>query len=130
MIKALVVDNDTVFKNLLCKLLGSHGIQVVGIASNSDQAAILYQAIWPDVVLVDLSSEDKDKIETLSKIREIDSQAKLIVLSIFNSVDDIAQGQGRLIDAHVVKGSSAKEIVNTVKEVVSAKAQPAICGEE
>lgn len=117
-IKALVVDDDAVYQNLLCRLLGSRGIQVVGRASSLDQAALLYEATRPDVVLVGLSSVDRSSLEAVAKIKEVDRDAKIIVLSIFNSFDDVDQGEEKLVDAYVLKGSSAKEIVSTIKEVV------------
>ncbi len=119
MIKALVVDDDTVFQNLLSKLLGSHGIHVVGRASRLEQAIMLYEATWPDVVLIGLSSVDKDKLEGLSKIKELDPMAKVIVLSIFDSVEDVAHGAEALIDGYVIKGSSSRKIVSTVEGVIA-----------
>ncbi|HEY3375099.1 MAG TPA: response regulator [Candidatus Aquicultor sp.] len=118
MIKALVVDDDVVYQNLLCRLLGSRGIQVVGRASGMDQAALLYRATDPDVVLVGLSSVNRDSLSVLAKIREVDASAKVIVLSIFNSFDEVEKGEGELADAYLLKGSSAKDIVSTIRDVV------------
>lgn len=118
MIKALVVDDDVVYQNLLCRLLGSRGIQVVGRASSLDQAALLYKVIRPDVVLVGLSSVNRESVEALSRVKEVDPLAKVIVMSIFNSFEDIDLGPEKLIDAYILKGSSAKDIVRTIREVV------------
>jgi len=120
-IRALVVDEDIVYQNLLCRLLISHGIQIAGRASSLDQAVLLYKTECPDVVLVDLSAEIRDKLNVLLEIKEIDPLAKLIVLSIFNPFEDIAPDQSRLIDAYVIKGASAREIISTVREVVIGK---------
>lgn len=126
MVKALVVDGDNTFQNLLSKLLGSYGIEVIGRASSLQQLELLCQATSPDVVLVGLGSEgseEKEKLDALSAIKEINPSVKLIVLSILESFEFVSQGQHGLIDAYVAKGSTASEIVSTIKEVAQRGSQ-------
>lgn len=120
-IRALVVDEDVVYQNLLCRLLVLHGMKVVGKTSHLDQAVGIYHDVAPDVVLVDLSSDVESRVTRLFKIKEIDPVAKIIVFSILNFFDDIVQSRDGLIDAHIVKGSAAKEIVGTIHRVVKGK---------
>lgn len=117
MVKALVIDSDSIFQNILSKLLGSHGIEVTGRASSLEKIPLLLKATSPDVVLVGLGPDEKGKVEFLSTVKDADPSVKLIVLSIFDSFDYISRGNDRLIDAYIVKGSDAKEIVDTVKRV-------------
>ncbi len=118
-IKALVVDDDAVYQNLLCRLLGSRGIKVVGRATSLQQGVLLYKATKPDVVLVGVSSINRASLMALSTIKEVDPLAKVIVLSIVNSFEEIELPEPNLIDAHILKGSSANDIVTTIKELVA-----------
>lgn len=126
MLKALVIDSDNVFQNLLCRLLISNGVLVVGRSSNLKQIPFLLRSTRPDVVLVGVSSEDAGKIGELSKVKEIDSSVKFIMLSIFDIPEDIAFEQDDLIDAYIAKGSAAKEILGTITKVTTGQSRSCV----
>ena len=117
-VRALVVDEDAVYQNLLCKLLVTNGMQVVGRVSHLDEAVGMYKDAAPDVVLADLSSDVESRITRLFKIKEIDPLAKIVVFSILSFFGDVTHGRDGLIDAHIMKGSAAREIVGTINNVV------------
>ena len=117
-VRALVVDEDAVYQNLLCKLLVSNGVKIVGRVSHLDEAVGMYKDAAPDVVLADLSSDVESRITRLFKIKEIDPLAKIVVFSILSFFGDVAQGRDGLIDAHIMKGSAARDIVGTIQNVV------------
>ena len=120
-IRALVVDEDKVYQSLLCKLLKTHGIEVVGKASSLNEAVLVYQAARPDVVLIDLNCEGETRIAALSKFKELDPPAKVIALSVLNYFEDDTRGRSGVVDAYITKGSAAREIVDTVRRVVIGK---------
>jgi len=126
MLKALVIDSDNIFQNLLCRLLISNGVLVVGRSSDLGQIPFLLRSTRPDVVLIGVSSEDVGKIRELSKAKEIDSSVKLIMLSIFDNPEDIASEQDDLIDAYIAKGSAAKEILGTITKVTTGRSRSLI----
>lgn len=80
--RILLVDDTqfarTVERNLLIKL----GHDIVGEASNGLEALDLYKVHRPDLVITDINMPVMDGIETIEKIIEFDTYAKIIVCSI------------------------------------------------
>lgn len=80
MIRAVVIDDDKETIQLFSELLTSNGIKVVGKGYNGQDAVFLFQKLKPDVLFLDILMPVYDGIFALQKIRDIDSQANIIVI--------------------------------------------------
>lgn len=79
MIRAVVVDDDKEAVSLFSEILSSNNIEVVGKGYNGQEAAFLYQKLRPDVVFLDVMMPVYDGIYGISKIREMNPNAILII---------------------------------------------------
>lgn len=79
MIRAIVIDDDKDTSSMFSEILQSNNIEVVGKGYNGQDAAFLYQKLRPDVVFLDVNMPVYDGVYGLGKIREINSDAIVII---------------------------------------------------
>lgn len=80
----LVVDDHPLLRDGLSAMLAAeHDMRVVGEAEDGEQAVACYTRLRPDVVLMDLQMPRVDGVEAIQRIRQVDSAAKVIVLTTY-----------------------------------------------
>ncbi len=84
MARILVVDDETVFCELLATLLKSHGHEVV-TATNGRQALELFKQHRPQFTMLDLRMPEMGGLEVLKQIRAIDTKAAVMILTAWGS---------------------------------------------
>lgn len=85
MIRLIVIDDDHDLLDGLCEFLEHNSFNVVGKGSNGKEAVDLYLQMNPDVVLIDLSMPEYDGNYAIEKIREIDSDSKIIMITGYDT---------------------------------------------
>jgi DNA-binding NarL/FixJ family response regulator len=86
-IRCLIVDDNSFFLQGATNLLTREGLEVVGAASNSEEALRLVEELRPDVTLVDIDLGDEDGFELT---RLLTGSSKVILVST-HSEEDLAQ---------------------------------------
>ncbi|WP_378955262.1 response regulator [Pelosinus sp. sgz500959] len=96
--KSVLIVDDTMFMRLSLKtMLVKNGFNVVGEAENGAIAVEKYQQLNPDIVTMDITMPEVDGVEALKRIRAIDGQAKVVMVS--------AMGQEAMIRNAVMAGA-------------------------
>ncbi len=96
MAKILVVDDAQFVRVRYRKLLGGEGHEVVE-AGDGQEALQMYEKEDPDLVLMDITMPVMDGIEALEKLRERDSEARIVMSS--------AMGQERMVIKAIQSGA-------------------------
>ena len=78
---AIVIDDDDDAVELFSDYLENKGVKVVGKANDGKEGFELYKKLKPDVVFLDVIMPKYDGFYTLSKIREINPEAKIIMVT-------------------------------------------------
>ncbi len=81
MAKVLIVEDAPFIREMIRDILESHDHEIVGEAANGLEAIEKYKALKPDVVLMDILMPGMDGLSAIMKIIELDSKAKIIVVS-------------------------------------------------
>ena len=117
--RAVVIDDATDIRELLCTVLRRSGIEVVGEAGDGKAGVEVVRAERPDVVLLDLAMPVMDGVEALPLIRELVPDAQIIVISAFaGAVSEQVLDWGA--DGYLQKGTPLKAIVAYVEEKLGA----------
>lgn len=114
-IRVLLVDDQTLFREGLETLLSVHkDIQVVGGASDGQEALEVATKVQPDVILMDVRMPVLDGVRATRRLKEILPQCRVIVLTTF---DD---------DEYVFDALRAGAVGYLLKDVASAQLVEAI----
>jgi len=80
MIKILVIEDDSSFRNVLVQMLEKVGFEV-SQAENGNQAIKNCEKEIPDLVLTDIIMPDKEGLETIQELLGICPDLKIIAMS-------------------------------------------------
>lgn len=84
MARILIVDDSMITRLRLHTILTNNGYEVVGEADNGTTAIRKYKELQPDITTLDITMPGMNGIETLQKLREIDPQACVVMISALN----------------------------------------------
>lgn len=102
-IRVLIVDDHTLFRRGVATLLaGREEFEVVGEASNGEEAVERARELMPDVVLMDIKMPQMDGITALRKLKEEMPYLRVIMLTVSETDEDLfhaikAGAQGYLL---------------------------------
>jgi two-component system, chemotaxis family, chemotaxis protein CheY len=91
MINVLIVDDSKLVAHAMQNILEELQIHVVGIAHDGIQGLERFGECSPDVTLLDVTMPNMDGVECLAKIRELNSEAKVVMLSAVQDKDTISK---------------------------------------
>lgn len=79
--RLLVADDALIIRRIIKDMATSAGWEVVGEASNGQEAIERYRELHPDAVTLDLVMPEHDGLHALHGIMDFDPQAKVLVVS-------------------------------------------------
>ncbi|MDE1770058.1 MAG: response regulator [Thaumarchaeota archaeon] len=81
MITCIVVDDDVNTVKVFSDILELMGLHVVGRGFSGSEAVCLYKTYAPDVIFIDLMMPKTDGFYAIKKIQQINSNAKIVVIT-------------------------------------------------
>ncbi|MCS7186309.1 MAG: response regulator [Armatimonadetes bacterium] len=88
--KVLIADDALFTRKVLREILEAEGCEVIE-ATNGQEAVSKFQTERPDLVLLDVSMPEMDGLATLHAIKEIDSNAKVIMVSAMGQASTVQE---------------------------------------
>ncbi|MEL7159000.1 MAG: response regulator transcription factor [Actinomycetota bacterium] len=130
MIKILLADDHSLLREGLKKSFESAGDEVVGEASNGEEAVAMARALQPEVVLMDLSMPVMDGIEATRRIRQELPMVRVAVLTMHDDIDKTRDAISAGASAYLSKGTKFAEVRETVQRVAEGDTvlSPAVAG--
>ncbi|MBC8166622.1 MAG: response regulator transcription factor, partial [Bryobacteraceae bacterium] len=103
-IRIMIVDDHPVVRAGLASMLSTQpGINVVGSASSALEALALLETIIPDVILMDLRMPGMSGLEAIRAINSRQDPPRIIVLTSYDTDEDIYQSVGAGAQGYVLK---------------------------
>lgn len=117
MIKLLVVDDEKNITKSLQKFFSSRGYSVFTAASG-EEALGVFEKERPKIVFMDIRMEGIDGIKTLEKIKGIDKNTRVIMISVADDKETIEKAKLMGCDAYIVKPFSMTYLETIVSEKI------------
>ncbi|MBW4469612.1 MAG: response regulator transcription factor [Stenomitos rutilans HA7619-LM2] len=124
MIRLLLVDDQTIFRQDLAKLLSLEGdLEVTGQASNGQEALALVPTLQPDVILMDVRMPVCNGVEATREICQRYRWIRVLVLTMFDDDEYIHQALRAGALGYLLKDTPAMQIAIAVRSVYLGYAQ-------
>jgi len=117
-IRVLLAEDHPVVRSGINTLLSSASdIEVVGEASDGEQAYQMVQEMNPDVLLLDVELPVLDGVELTRKLAEEEAAVKILVLSSYSDRQYIRELLSRGASGYLIKDEVPQNILNAIRGV-------------
>ena len=118
----LVVDDHALVRTGVVNIISNDSsLQVVAEAANGQEAVDAWRQHRPDVTLLDLRMPVMEGVEAVRQIRELDPLAKVIVLTTYDTDEDISRALKAGAKAYVLKDITADGLVACIHAVLAGR---------
>ena len=117
-IRVLIADDHiTVLEGLAAIISRQPDMEVVAEASNGRQVIELWQQVRPDIALIDIRMPVLDGVAAIEEIRRNDASARLIVLTTFDTDNDLLNAIKAGAKGYLLKDSRREELLDCIRRV-------------
>lgn len=115
----LIVDDASFMRMMIKDILTKNGFDVVGEAENGVKAVEKFKELNPALVIMDITMPEMDGIQAVKEIKEIDSDAKVVMCSAMGQQAMVIEAIQAGAKDFIVKPFQADRVVEAVKKVLN-----------
>lgn len=117
-LRVLVADDHELTRlSLKFALASQSNIQLVGVATNGQEAVEMVKNYQPDVIILDLQMPVMDGWCASSQIKQINPDAQIIAYSALEEAQAAAMNPDARLDAFCRKDTNTQDLISLVKEL-------------
>lgn len=113
-IKVLIVDDSRISCAMISDILKKTNFDVVATAASAAEAVEKYQEHHPDAVTMDMNLPDANGIDCTKRIREVDNEARILMISAMRDMSLMMQGREAGITSFLQKPIKANELIEAL----------------
>ena len=117
----LVVDDDSMMREMLKLILLSDDYKVIGEASNGQDAIALCAMHKPGLVLLDINMPKMDGLQALEEIRKVSPATIVLMVSAESTMDKVREAIEKGASGFVVKPLNQVGVLDRVTMSLKAK---------
>src|SRR4029079_1101966 len=125
--RILLVDDHPLTRSALAGLLTQHGFDVVGEASDGEEAIACADELRPDLILLDLSMPGLDGLSALPRLREAAPECEVVVFTASGTEENLLGAIRGGAAGYLLKSEPPERIVDFLRGV--AQGEAALSGE-
>ncbi|MEJ5988737.1 response regulator transcription factor [Ramlibacter sp. PS3R-8] len=115
----LADDHDLVRSGIKALLSTVEGVQVIAEARNGTELLALLDSVKPDVVMTDISMPGMDGITAIAEIHTRHPQVKVLVLSMYDTVDFVKRAVANGACGYLMKDAPPFELEQALRSVMA-----------
>jgi DNA-binding NarL/FixJ family response regulator len=120
--RVLLVDDHALLRTGVANIINQEpDLRVVAEAGNGAEAIQAFELHHPDITLLDLRMPVMEGVEAVRQLRLRDPNARVIVLTTYDTDDEISQALKAGAKAYVLKDISAEGLVSCIRDVLAGK---------
>lgn len=120
--RVLIADDHLLVRMGIKALLSQlDGFEVIAEAEDGVGALEMQRELQPDIALIDIAMPDMTGIEVVRKIRQFDSQVKIVYLSALNSAEIVQAAFATNANGYLLKDFMLAELEEALNKVVSGE---------
>lgn len=121
MLRILLADDHKILREGVRRGLESAGEEVVGEASNGEEAIELARTLRPDVILMDLSMPILDGVGATTRICEENPSARIVVLTMHDDATRTRAAISAGAVGYLTKGTSFTQVLDTIRAAAAGE---------
>jgi len=118
--RILIVDDEAAMRQSLHDWLMEDDYDVGMAANGEDAVAMVQEKNW-DVILLDMKMPGMDGLETLKKLKEINTEAEILMMTAYATIDTAVQAMKEGAFNYLVKPFDPDEVEMEIKRIISHK---------
>ena len=119
--KLVIADDHEVVRAGLQSLLRGSEFEVVGEATNGDQAVSLTQENRPDLVVLDVRMPGSDGLQALAQIRQHRPELPVLMLSTFDNPTYVARALALGASGYLLKDIPRDVLLDALRKVAAGE---------
>lgn len=117
-----LVDDHEIFRNGLKQLINSEpDMEVIGEATNGEDALQLLPQLTPDVIIMDIRMPGLNGLETSAALLKASIKSHILFFSLFNEPDYVAAALEMGASGYILKDTSNKIFLSAIRSVANGK---------
>ncbi len=122
-IRVLIAEDHTIVRQGLISLLATErGIEIVGEASDGQEAVLAVARLKPNVVLMDLGMPGLNGVDATRQIKRDFPEVAVLVLSMYSAEEHVRPAIRAGAAGYLLKGSGLSDLVAAIRAVASGEA--------
>ena len=118
----LYEDNPDMRESMAALISFSKDFELTGAFANCKEADIHASVLQPDVILMDIEMPEVNGIEGIKKIRSVNKDTKIIILSVFEDNQNVFEAICAGANGYLLKKSTPQLITDSIKDVLAGGA--------
>lgn len=120
--RVLIVDDHPLMRKGIQQLLAIEArFQVVAEATNGIEALSFTKKLQPDLILLDYNMQGISGLETLKAIRKENCHAKVIILTVSDSKQDVIAMINQGADGYLLKDSEPETLLININKILAGQ---------
>lgn len=117
--RVLIIDDHPLFRRGVSQLLGlADNFEVVGEAASGQEGIELARRLDPDLILLDLNMKGMGGLETLGTLRDMEVDARIILITVSNAPEDLVAAIRAGSDGYILKDNEPDEILRLIEAAI------------
>ena len=117
-IKVIICDDHDIMREGLVMLLEDEsGIDIVGLATNGQEAIDMVNTLKPDIVLMDITMEGMNGLEATRQIISNNDDTNIIILTMHEDKAFFLEALQAGANGYFLKGADTEDLVRAIQTV-------------